>query len=424
MHRTLTKKRRIEGSQRIVMTKSKVRVREITRPRIVFTPGVTKGDLAKLHHKPTELTAGAILDLRYIEEEDRTSRRRRATGIVLPDPDQRWSYHHSLEIFDHNKLIDRGLCTRATWDEKGRLQIRWDDFAWDFDLINVRYLAMLNMADAIEQAYWGMCLIQHGKSPNMHGYVPDKSRRVFQYAVPLAGLSNKNEKRLVGHTDFGITCSDAGDPINRQMERLTREADGTAWGLSVPKVYGAVAARSPIEAERYALRRAQFAADVLTFALHAGASHFDTLHDSRSLDWSGKGSRTTVSTQPWILLVEQSTLKGWLRTTPLTFTDKKVELGTVSKRARTFLDGFRRVAETGDGTDQAEPGARGSRERRIARAVQTAIHWLAVAARMPEEEYRLIPIWTALEAVISAIEYPPVFGNRRKHIRRALFGGH
>ena len=81
---------------------------------------------------------------------------------------------------------------------------------------------------------------------------------------------------------------------------------------------------------------------------------------------------------------------------------------------------FQRVATSGDAIEHLEFSARSVRENRIAKAVQTAVHWLAEAARTLEDEYRLLPVWTALEAVLCAIEYPPIFDKRYVHIKKAL----
>ena len=39
---------------------------------------------------------------------------------------------------------------------------------------------------------------------------------------------------------------------------------------------------------------------------------------------------------------------------------------------------------------------------------------------MPEDEYRLIPVWTALEAVLNAIKYPPLFGGKHEDIKKTV----
>ena len=149
----------------------------------------------------------------------------------------------------------------------------------------------------------------------------------------------------------------------------------------------------------------------------AGSSHFDTLHDSERLDWDGAVAESTVSTRPWLLLFEEKTLKGWVRSVPLTFTDAKPKLHTVKGRIQTFLKRFHKIAQGGDAAEQIRPDRRSEREARIAKAVQTALHWLAEAARSPEGEYQLMPVWTALEAVLGAIEYPKVFDNSSQHIK-------
>ena len=144
------------------------------------------------------------------------------------------------------------------------------------------------------------------------------------------------------------------------------------------------------------------------------------MHDSERLDWDAVLSKSTVSIRPWLLLFEEKTLKGWVRPIPLTFTDANPELGAARGRVQTFFDRFQRIAKEGDTTDRPQSGLRTDRERRIAKAVQTAVHWLSEAARRSDEEYQLLPVWTALEAVLGAIKYPPVFGSGRGNVKRVL----
>ena len=397
----------------------KLKARTIDRPRLVFTPAVTKVDIAKLHHKPTQFGTREVKNILYIEENSHNRLIRRAEATLAPDSNKRWDYHQTLEIYRGEQCIDRGVCTHATWDEEKTLAVRWNDFSWDFDLVHLRYCAMHNMADA-EHAYWMIRLMHTGKNPSVHGYIPNTTPRVFRYAVPLIGLSNDDTARLIGHSDFGLTSSDRKDPVNKLIQKLTDGADEESWAVDVPKVYGTVVAPTPLEAEAHALRRARFATDLVNFALRAGASHLDTIHDNERLDWDAAHTMTTVSTRPWLLLYEDKTLKGWVRSVPLTFVAKPAQLHTAQERLRIFFHHFRRVAEFGDAVEQLASSARSAPENRIAKAVQTAVHWLAEATRIQEEAYRLLPVWTALEAVLCAIKYPPIFDKRRVAIRNIL----
>ena len=38
--------------------------------------------------------------------------------MLAPDPNERWNYHQTLEIYRGNKCIDRGVCMHANWDEE------------------------------------------------------------------------------------------------------------------------------------------------------------------------------------------------------------------------------------------------------------------------------------------------------------------
>ena len=86
------------------MAKScKLRASSIDEPRLVFTPAVTEADLARLHHKPTEFGSGAVKTIMYIEEESQNKLMRRAEATLAPDPNERWNYHQTLEIYRGNK---------------------------------------------------------------------------------------------------------------------------------------------------------------------------------------------------------------------------------------------------------------------------------------------------------------------------------
>ena len=402
-----------------MVTKSNLRFAQLERPELAFTPAETAEDLAKLHHQPTHFRTSEVETTIYIQDESPTRLTRRAESTLRPDLVKRWSYHQTLEIYRGDRCLDRGRCVGASWLDLKKLKIHWRDFSWDLDHVMLRRCVTLNMKGA-EQAYWLVRLMHDGENPNVLEYVPENTPRPFRYAVPLTGLSNDDSDRLIGHSDFGVTSSDAGDPTNRLIEQLTKNVDDDSWAADVPKVFGVVMARSPLEAEDHALRRARFAADLLTFAMQAGASHFDTMHDTQHLNWSAPDAVATVSTRPWLLLVEAATLKGWVRSVPLTFVDKRARLKETRERVRVFFQNFRRVAEFGDVAEQLQDKAPSARENRIARAVQTAVHWLSEAARMSEDNYRLLPIWTALEAVLSAIEYPPVFDRRRGQMKKRL----
>ncbi len=401
------------------MTKrAKQRVTVINTPRVTFTPAVTKEDLERVHQSPIEFGPSEIQNAVYTEENDGRKRSRHATLTLRPDERKRWSYSHTLEIYTGMKL-DRGRCVRASWLDANTLAIQWNDFSWDLESTMVKRHAMLNMKD-LEQAYWLMRLMHTGKNPHVQGYTPDTTQRIFRYAVPLEGLSNEDTGQLVGQSDFGLTSADPKDPINQLIRRLTEGVDDASWSTSVPKVYGAVVANTPIEAEAHALQRARFAADVITFALQSGASHFDTSQSSTPLDWEAIESISPVSTKAWVVLFEEKTQKGWVRPVPLTHTERPARLKATRKRLQIFLECFRRVAKSGDIADQLEAKARSARDDKIARAVQTAVHWLAVAARMPDDEHRLIPVWTALEAVLNAIKYPPIFGGKHEDIKKTI----
>ena len=365
----------------MVTKSSTTRVLGIDRPRLAFTFAVSKDDVQRLRDEHAPSSEFAVRTLTHIEEETRTRRTRRASLVATPDNNKRWSYHQTMELYSGERLLDRGLCVSAAWRSEDVLDVRWNDFGWELDFVHVRNLVMFNMSND-EEAYWAVRLVHRGKNPHVLDYVPEESPRTFQYAVPLSGLANNlGEGLSIAGTDLHITSSDDNDDVNKLIARLTEKADRESWAASVPKVYGTVVASTPMQAEQHALRRAQFAADLLTFALQTGASHFDTRYENEGLSWGAADAKATVSVHPWILLFETGTFKGWVRTTPLTYVDHEATLRTCVGRIHKLCSKFDRVARAGDIEEQAEIGARSERESRIAGAIQTTMGWLARAAR-------------------------------------------
>ncbi len=303
-----------------MIKKVDVRTTVVDNPKVTFTHQVTRKDRTKVHQEPTAFGPNEVQSVLYTQERRETNLTRRAQITLRPDNTKRWSYHQTLEVYT-GKGWDRGRCVRADWIDANRLMIEWHDFSWDFSSTLVRQCATINMK-GLEQAYWLIRLMQDGREPKVEGFSPDTTRRVFRYAVPLLGIANDDTDKLVGQSDFGVTSDRSTDPISELIGKLTKDIDDASWNVKVPKVHGAVVASTPLEAEMHALRRARFAADLITFALQTGASHFDTVHKSEALAWDAIETIRPVSTRPWLLLFEEKTLKGWVRSVPLTGSPK------------------------------------------------------------------------------------------------------
>ena len=123
------------------------------------------------------------------------------------------------------------------------------------------------------------------------------------YAVPLEGLTAKGDRRFFFVRDFGITSGDADDVFNPLLADSNIGKAESVWQPEVPKAWGVVFARDLIEAEGLALGRAQFTADLISFSLRTGMSHFDTRYDSELLEWDVDLGRSRVTLQPWMLIL-------------------------------------------------------------------------------------------------------------------------
>ena len=107
-----------------------------------------------------------------------------------------------------------------------------------------------------------------------------------------------------------------------------------------PKAWGLVFAHDLIEAEALAITRAQFTADLISFALRTGISHFDTRYNSEVLSWDIQLGRSMVALHPWVLLREQSEVKGWIRTIPLIEQSEAIDLHVGYDKIMFFTERF------------------------------------------------------------------------------------
>ena len=175
-----------------------------------------------------------------------------------------------------------------------------------------------------------------------------------------------------------------------------------------------------LEAERLALARARFTADLIGFALRTGISHFDSRYETEPLEWDAEVGRAIVSLHPFILLSEVKEPKGWIRSVPLVDRHKEIDLGDCYERIAFFAERFVEATQAGDFVDQVKKRQLSKRERKLSVAIQRSLRWQAIAADEDDLCDRFIAVWISLEAILDAVDYPGVFEKGRRPLRDSV----
>ena len=338
-----------------------------------------------------------------------------SSAVVVPPAEIRWDYHSEAELQGPKGLNQRGVCVRAAWRDDGSMEFSIEGAIWALDRASVKNIEIFGMSNA-EIAYWFPQLTGLVRGVEVPGLTVDSELRPFLYAVPLEGLTAKGDRKFYFIRDFGITSGDADDVFNPLLANSGIGKAESVWQPEVPKAWGVVFARDFIEAEGLALGRAQFTADLISFSLRTGMSHFDTRYESEPLEWDVDLGRSRVTLEPWILILDQNNTKGWIRTLPLIDQDTKVDLDDVYDRISFFAEHFLEASEAGDFVDQTEQRSLTDRERKLSAGIQRSLRWLGIASNEEGISDQFIATWISLESILNAIDYPGVYSGARESV--------
>ena len=271
-----------------------------------------------------------------------------------------------------------------------------------------------------EMLYWLIRLTDLIGGIRISDLTLDTESRPFLYAVPLKGISSEGRPWSFLANDFGVASGEYENSFEPLLEQLRSVHTQLFWKNSVPKVYGAVFASDMLQAEARALDRARFTADLISFSLRAGFSHFDTRYDSEPLEWDAEMGRSVVSLHPSILLREARVMKGWIRSTPLIERQSDIDLEKNKERIYFFVERFLDASLEGDLGDQTGQREMSERERKLSTGIQRSLRWLGVASNEENINDQFIATWIAMEAILDSIEYPGVFDGDRKPVRDSI----
>lgn len=365
------------------------------------------------------LSTEAIQGLTFSERlEGRQIVKSSSAAVVLPR-EVRWDYHAETDLQGPQGLSHRGVCVRAEWQEDGSMSFSFEGANWEFERSSMKNVELFGMSN-LEVAYWLPQLTGLVRSVTVPGLNLDEEFRPFLYAAPLGGISTANAKMSFFFRDFGVTCGDNDNVFQPILNGSNVGKAESVWGSDVPKAWGVVFAHNLIEAEALALNRARFAADLISFGLRSGISHFETRHESQTLEWDINIGKSRISLQSWIMLLDQKNDKGWIRTVPLVELDSIIDLEDGYERISFFAERFLDASEAGDFMDQTNRRNLSDRERKLSTGIQRSLRWLSIASHEESMGDQFIATWISLESILNALDYPGVFGGNRKLIRNAL----
>ena len=337
---------------------------------------------------------------------------------VLPE-EVRWNYHAETDLHGPQDLNHRGICVRAEWQEDGSMNFSFEGALWEFERSSVKNIEIFGMSN-LEVAYWFPQLTGLVRGVEVPGLSLDEEFRPFLYAVPLRGLSAAGTKKFFFFRDFGVTSGDKDEVFQPLLNDSNIGKTESVWGSDVPKAWGVVFARDLVEAEALALNRARFTADLISFGLGSGISHFETRHESEPLEWDVEIGRAKISLEPWVMLLDQKNKKGWIRTIPLVEMDSTIDLEDGYEKIAFFAERFLDASEAGDFIDQTNRRILSDRERRLSAGIQRSLRWLSIASNEESIGDQFIAAWISLESILNALEYPEVFGGAREPVGSAL----
>ena len=364
-------------------------------------------------------SGGSVKELSFEERLEGNRIVKSSSAAVVPSAEVRWDYHTEAVLRGPEGLSQRGVCVRAAWREGGTMEFSIAGAIWELERASVKNIEIFGMSNA-EIAYWFPQLTGLVRGVEVPGLTVDTEPRPFLYAVPLRGLTAKGDKRFLFIKDFGVTSGDTDNVFNPLLTNSNIGKAEPVWQPDVPKAWGVVYARDLIEAGGLALDRAQFTADLISFSLRTGMSHFDTRYESEPLEWDVDLGRSRVTLQPWILMLDQKSTKGWIRTLPLIDQDTKVDLDDVYDRISFFAEHFREASEAGDFVDQIEQRSLTDRERRLSVGIQRSLRWLGIASNEERVSDQFIATWISLESILNSIDYPGVFDGARETVGDAI----
>ena len=294
-------------------------------------------DATELYFGQAQFPKQSIRGVRFTNRLEGNIGIRSASVNVAPPTALRWNYRAESKLYGRGNLWLTGICISASQGNEGEMKIELRGPFWLLDRAGLQSLETFSMSNR-ENRYWlvRLCNGQMAAPPEV---ASDTELRAFIYAVPLKGMTASRGKSLV-MGDSGIASHEYDTTFAPLLKQLESTKSNNVWDDDNPKVWGVVVAHDMMEAERVALARAQYTADLVNFALRAGVSHFETRYEVEILSWDAEVGMTPISLHPWIFLREVKTGKGWVRELTRSRPEPATDLDNCMQRIQFFADRF------------------------------------------------------------------------------------
>ena len=346
---------------------------------------------------------------------------RSAKVTLAYSTDARWNYHSEAKLYECAEVILTGTCTEAKPDDQGNMQISLHGPFWKLERTRLGSFETFGMSRK-ESAYWMLKLSSPDRDPVFRGLELDTIDRPFLFSIPTRGLPEFSEGLIVAG-DTGITSRKSDNVFNSILEGAESIRKEEAWTQDCPRIFGAVIARDPVEAEHLATEKAKSLIGIINFGLTTGMSHFETRYGSEPLTYSAADGFSPISLHPWIAISEAAEPKGWVRNTlPATLEPNK-DSATSLQRIELFISKFSNAGQPGDIFDQTGQRQFPDREEKLLTRTKRALYWLNLANDGGDVRDRFAAIWTSLEAILNSINYPGVFDGERTTAKREIRKG-
>ena len=376
-----------------------------------------QANATQLYFGDTLISEQSIKEVTFNNRREGNLGVRSASVNVVPQEELRWNYRAETKLYGKGSLWLTGVCAKASQDNDDDITLELRGPFWFLERATIQSLETFGMSNR-ENMYWlvRLCDAEVATTPKMD---LDTELRPFLYAIPLKGLSSSNGRSLV-IGDSGIVSHEYDTTFAPLLEQLESTKSHEFWHGGNPKVWGVVFAHDMIEAERVALTRARYTADLVNFALRTGISHFATRYEAEPLLWDAEIGMTQVSLHPWIILREVKEVKGWVREISSAKLQSENDLDNCIERIEFFADRFLDAHQAENIHTQLGKRVLSERERKLFDGIQRSLRWLSIASGEENVADQFIATWTALEAVLDSADYPGVFDGERGELKDTI----
>ena len=340
---------------------------------------------------------------------------RSAYVVVTPPTELRWDFKEEAKLYEDGEVILTGVCSEATLEEGETLHLNLFGPLWKLERTALKSLETFGMSNR-ENMHWLVKLTDPGMDTRISGLEMNTTTRPFMYAIPLKGLNDFQQTMFLTSDTFISSPSNDNvlQPILERSESIRGVED---WDEPNARIFGTVFADDFLKAEHLALERARLMVGIINFSAGTGMSHFETRYEREALAFNAENCLSPVSLRPWIIIIDLTETKGWVRDYSPPAMEPVNTTGDPLQRIQFFLSKFLDASKSGDIHDQLRERQVSHREERLLTGTKRAFRWLDIASGEEDLKDKFAAVWIALESVLNSVKYPRVFQGERAGIK-------